>query len=67
MITKKRLQQLDFHFIEEIHEGVYIKKYARDIALCENTTAHLLDDERVCFWDDSGNACCILIEDILAV
>lgn len=67
MITKKRLEQLDFHFIEEIHENVYIKKYARDIALYDNTTAHLVDDDCVCFWDDTGSdhAHCVQMEDIL--
>jgi len=67
MITRERLLQLDFHFIEEIHEEVYIKKYARDIALYDNTTAHLVDEDRVCFWDNSGHdhARCVDMEDIL--
>lgn len=68
MITKTRLKNLQFDFIEEIHEGVYKKVNAKSIAETPNTRAHLVDDEKVCFWSDTGSdhACCINLKDILA-
>lgn len=65
-VDKKRLKNLDFYFIVELREGIYEKIYAKDIAE-ENVTAHVVEDDRVCFWDDSGedHPICIAGTDIL--
>lgn len=66
-MDKKQLENLEFWYIDEIHSGVYIKKYAKDIAESEKTKAHHITETQVCFWsiECSDHACCISIKNIL--
>ena len=68
MVDQEKLLTLDFHYIEEIRHGsgVYERKYAKDIACSEDTKAHVVGPDVVCFMSqESDHACCISIKNIL--
>jgi hypothetical protein len=63
---KKRLKNLEFYYISEIRDGIYEKIYAKKQS-DKGVKAHLVDDDRVAFWDNTGDdhACVVDIKDIL--
>lgn len=61
---EKKLRSFDWRYVSEIRDGIYVIKDVKDQ---EPEGITLLDEEHICFWDNSGNdhTCCIDIKNIL--
>lgn len=66
---RKRLRNLDFRYIEHVQGGLYKVRKAKDMADDETTTAHVVDDDRVCFFshEHPDHGLCIDMKHILRV